>query len=304
MVKLKHIIFFGFITVFSVDQACAMTAGGAQIAGNGDVKRAMQDEKGVKRASAPTVLTAAATTDAADNKKAYDGDAVFKALKEMVAARQGDETSIVSEIAQNIEQEGIDVNKLYSGESIFQKTLLHTAAKQGDRLLVRILLKAGDKRVNAEDVHKCTALYYAVAESHGHVAQDLLDAVPDGIDTRMGLSQKYKGNQTILHVAAAKGRHEVVKKVCVKYGAGIAQLVNHKDDYSRTALDYAIEHYGRNRNGPFLANSLLTIQALIHGGALWGTHEESTNIAMAIEACKNDDGTFDEKKVKELNLFS
>lgn len=270
--NLKKIIFFGFVIICSMNDLAAMTK---------------TDQTGdTKEVSVKTEPDAG--FDASDNKK----DDVQKVKKDNPLATLVEQTLL----------EGVDVNTLYTEKALL-KTVLHTAAKEGNRHVVTMLLTAG-MRVWAEDSLHRSALYYAVEKGHSDIAIDVLDAEAKSVDVIPVLAQKYEGRKTIVHMAAAKGMHKIVRKVCEKLGERAGPLVAQKDDSQATAFDLAYEQFLLNRaDAEKCAPYLLTIEVLIeYEDPEIEEHEKHAEVLKKIRACKND-GTLDTTKVEQESFF-
>lgn len=202
--------------------------------------------------------------DKGTTRTVIDAYYFFESLQKIVNACYGmDHDEIVINVAAAIRDfkdkdgKSIDVNNIYDiwytkdygcpeFYSISPDTLLHRAAEKGHDLIVKILLAAGEKRIDDRGDEGRTALDCAIKHRHQDVAIILIDA--NASITHKGIS-----GSTVLHRAAAQGLDKVVAKLCAVVRKSdepcgnrknLAAFVNQTDNDSKIALDYAIRNGG------------------------------------------------------------
>lgn len=109
----------------------------------------------------------------------------------------------------------------------YQSKLLHWACAKGNKKLIDRLI---DADASSEDVDKAgnTPVYYAIRQGHTEVAQYLIKR---GVDPEGQALDK----STVFHQACFMGNVDILRSL-VECGVAI----NNKDDFNRSALQYAI----------------------------------------------------------------
>ena len=122
---------------------------------------------------------------------------------------------------------GVDIHVRYKSG----KTLLHFAATEGHLEFVRKLLEL-NAEVNSRDDEGSTPLYCALENGKPDVVQLLLN---NGADVRVRV--RNRNRNTLLHIAAAGGHLEVVRKLL-----NLNAEVNSRNDHGSTPLFLASEN--------------------------------------------------------------
>lgn len=138
--------------------------------------------------------------------KFYDSVA---ARVQMLQEQQMKDEVIVSTVAQEILHQGINVNEMYYdlGDNE-RETILHVAAYSGNLLVIKILLAAGDKRIDELNCHKQSAVGMALEKRQYAVTTFLVCEAGASVDTA----------PKILQYASAQGLDRVVSELIQIWG--------------------------------------------------------------------------------------
>eukprot|EP00928_Gymnodinium_smaydae_P060166 TRINITY_DN4373_c0_g1_i2.p1 TRINITY_DN4373_c0_g1~~TRINITY_DN4373_c0_g1_i2.p1 ORF type:complete len:559 (+),score=73.37 TRINITY_DN4373_c0_g1_i2:633-2309(+) len=125
------------------------------------------------------------------------------------------------------------------------RTLLHWACRRRDSELALLILQHPEfELLNTVDTAAAeTALMICAKYALRDVSRSIMEKHgPDKMS--ISLFQQNVNRRTVLHYAAARGAHEIVRLLCK---VGDYEFVSHPDINGFTALDYALDCNGTNR---------------------------------------------------------
>jgi len=287
-IDVKKIVLCSFLMVCLAGTACAMTNSDAGDSKNVDM---VGDAKGSAAGSASSNTYVSKVNAAKKGEgtvsffvfvetireripftfEILNGDTFYASLKKIIAGlkeKNLDDDNIVKVVARRIKQKNIDVNKIFCRHyklyenpnyqwdchgriEISTITPLHKAAIDGDVLVTRILLRAGENRIEGKDDCGYTALYHAFLNGRVGVAEMLLDAkacVTDCYDAITFYDRsplKPQGDKrrdfTLLHIAALFGDVKLVELLSKKDEKQVRSLAQQKDRLGKRPIDWAKE---------------------------------------------------------------
>ncbi|KAA0058491.1 ankyrin repeat-containing protein [Cucumis melo var. makuwa] len=116
-----------------------------------------------------------------------------------------------------------------------QRTPLHLASANGDIEMVRVLLEKNTSACLIRDLYGMIPLHYSAIKGHIQVTQDLINARPQTVKTKLGDAQ------TILHLCVKENQLEAMRML-VQSVINDKDFLNAVDNDGNTILDLSMIH--------------------------------------------------------------